>query len=141
MNVVFDTNIFISAFVIPGSQGERAFLLARQRRVALFTSVAIMTETAGKLREKFDQAEEDITQALKLISRAAEVLKPAVKLTVLKDGPDNRILECALEAHADLVVSGDRHLLRLRTFQDVPIIRLADFLRMFPEEGGSGGTD
>ncbi|MGH2668125.1 MAG: putative toxin-antitoxin system toxin component, PIN family, partial [bacterium] len=50
MRVVFDTNIFISAFIVPGSQGERAFLLARRKRFALCTSVAILTETAKKLR-------------------------------------------------------------------------------------------
>lgn len=132
MKVVFDTNIFISAFVVPGSQGERAFLLARQRRFDLCTSVAILTETANKLREKFDQSEEDIKEALKMISRAAGVFKPSIKVNILKDISDNRILECALEARADLVVSGDRHLLKIKKFQGIPVVRLADFLRMFP---------
>lgn len=136
MKVVFDTNIFISAFVIPGSQGERAFHLARQRRFELYTSVAILTETANKLREKFDQSEADIKQALRIISRTSKVVKPAIKLSVLKDLPDNRIIECAVEAGVDLVVTGDRHLLRLKKFQGVPIIRLVDFLRMFPGETG-----
>ena len=52
MRVVFDTNIFISAFLILGSQGEQAFTFARRRRFALYTSIAILTETARKLREK-----------------------------------------------------------------------------------------
>ena len=134
MKAVFDTNIFISAFVIPGSQGDQAFLLARRKRFDLYTSVAILTETANKLREKFDQSEDDIKLALRLISRAAKVLQPAARLKVLSDGPDNRILECAVEAGADIIVTGDRHLLKLKKFQNIPIIRLADFLRMFPEE-------
>jgi putative PIN family toxin of toxin-antitoxin system len=134
MKVVFDTNIFISAFIVPGSQGEQAFSHARQGCFELYTSVPILTETANKLRKKFDQPEADITETLKIISRAAEVLKPPISLTVLNDTPDNRILECALEADADLVVTGDRHLLKLKKFHDIPIIRLADFLRMFPEE-------
>jgi putative PIN family toxin of toxin-antitoxin system len=134
MRVVFDTNIFISAFLVPGSQGERAFLFARRRRFNLYTSVAILTETAQKLREKFSQPDPDIKTTLKLISRAAEVLKPSIQVHVLTDTPDNRILECALAAQADLVVTGDRHLLALKRFQGIPIVRLADFLRMFPEE-------
>ncbi len=134
MKVVFDTNIFISAFIVPGSQGEQAFFYARQGRFDLYTSVAILTETARKLREKFDQSAEGVTEALKLVSRISEVLKPRTKVTALEDDPDNRILECALEARADLVVTGDRHLLKLKKFHDIPIIRLADFLRMFPEE-------
>ena len=134
MKAVFDTNIFISAFIVPGSQGERAFLVARQRRVDLYTSVPILTETANKLREKFNQSEEDIKEALKIISRSAEVIKPSIKLNVLRDIPDNRILECAVEAGADVVVTGDRHLLKIKKFQGVPIVRLVEFLRMFPEE-------
>jgi len=134
MKVVFDTNIFISAFIVPGSRGDQAFAYAVQGRCELYTSVAILTETARTLREKFDQSEEDITEALKAISRAAEILRPPVSLTVLNDTPDNRILECAQEAHADLVVTGDRHLLTLKKFRGIPIIRLADFLRLFPEQ-------
>lgn len=132
MRVVFDTNVFISAFVIPGSQGERAFLLAHQRSFELCTSVAILTETARTLREKFDQSEQDIRQAIKLIGRVARIVQPIARLNVLRDAPDNRILECALQAGADLVVTGDRHLLSLKRFEGVPIIRLADFVRMFP---------
>jgi putative PIN family toxin of toxin-antitoxin system len=136
MKVVFDTNIFISAFVVRGSLGERAFLCAQQKRFELCTSVAILTETARKLRDKFNQADDDITGALKLISRASVVYKPSVKVSVLADAPDNRILECALAAGADLIVTGDRHLRKLKKYQDIPIIRLADLLRMFPNEPG-----
>jgi putative PIN family toxin of toxin-antitoxin system len=132
MKVVFDTNIFISAFIIPGSQAERAFLLARRRAFQLFTSVPILTETAQKLRDKFAQSEPEIKQALQIIGRTAAVLKPAIKVNILADGPDNRILECAVESHADIIVTGDRHLLRLKKFAGIPIVRLVDFLRMFP---------
>jgi len=134
MRVVFDSNVFISAFVIPGSQGERAFLLARRKRFVLHTSIAILTETAGRLRRKFGQDEDDIKQALRQISRAAVVSKPTTKLNVVDDEADNRILECALQAQADLIVTGDRHLLKLRRFERIPIVRLADFLRLFPKE-------
>ena len=135
MRVVFDSNVFISAFVIPGSQGERAFLLAQANRFELHTSVAILTETAGVLRRKFDQDEDDIKQALRQISRAAVVSKPVAKLRLVDDEADNRILECAFDNRADLVVTGDRHLLKLRRFEGIPIVRLADFLRLFPKEG------
>lgn len=133
MRVVFDSNVFISAFVVPGSQGERALLLAQRNRFELLTSVAILTETARVLRRKFDQDEDDIKQALRQISHTAVVTKPTSKLRVVDDEPDNRILECALDARADLVVTGDRHLLKLRRFEAIPIVRLADFLRLFPE--------
>lgn len=133
MRVVFDTNIFISAFIVPGSQSERALILAQRKRYELYTSVAILTETAQTLRKKFDQSEENIRGALHIISRATRILKPKIKVAILKDTPDNRILECGVEAQANVIVTGDRHLLKLKKFHDIPIVRLADFLRMFPE--------
>ena len=64
------------------------------------------------------------------------VSKPTSKLRVVDDEADNRILECALDGRADLIVTGDRHLLKLRRFEGITIIRLADFLRLFPKEEG-----
>ena len=135
MKVVFDTNVYVSAFLIPGSQGDRAFLLARRKSVLLYSSVPILTETARVLRTKFDQTDADIRTALKIIARAAFIVRPSIKVTVLADTPDNRILECAVEARANLIVTGDRHMLQIKKFEDIAIIRLADFLRMFPAKG------
>lgn len=76
MKVVFDTNIFVSAFIIPGSRGQEAFLLAQRRKVSLYSSVPILTETARVLRTKFSQPETDVMATLKLISRAAMMVRP-----------------------------------------------------------------
>jgi putative PIN family toxin of toxin-antitoxin system len=134
MKAVFDTNVYVSAFLVPGSQGEEAFRLAHAGRFDLYTSVPILTETANVLRMKFHQPEQDIQAALKLIGRTAHILKPTAKVSVLQDFPDNRILECAAEAQADLVVTGNRHMLKLKEFRETRIVRLTDFLRMFPTE-------
>ena len=134
MKVVFDTNVFVSAFIVPGSKGEEALLLAHRRKVDLYTSIPILTETTRILRTKFDQPERDVLAALKQISRAATIVRPARTVRVLEDVPDNRILECALSAQADLVVTGDHHLLALKEFEGIPLVRLADFLRMIPTE-------
>ena len=132
--MVFDTNIFISAFVIPGGKAEEAFLNVLKGNFHLFSSIAILTETAQKLREKFGWPEDKIERFLKLIGRVAsiEVIHPHLHL--LADEPDNRILECAIEAKADFIVTGDKHLLSLRHFQDIRIVRLSDFLQILTEQ-------
>lgn len=134
MKVVFDTNVYVSAFLIPGSLAEDAFLRAQCRQATLYTSVPILTETARIFRSKFHQADDDVAAALKLIGRAATIVTPSVRIMILEDLPDNRILECALEAGADLIVTGDQHLLHLKAFREMAIVRVADFLRLFPEE-------
>lgn len=133
MRVVFDTNIYISAFITPGGRAESAYLRAVQREVELFTSVAILTETARKLREKFHWDDEHITGAVRHIAAAGTVVKPFAALAVLADEPDNRILECAVEAKAELIVTGDRHLLDIGTYEGITIVTLAAFLEVFTQ--------
>ena len=130
MRVVFDTNVFISAFAIPGGQAEEAYLHAVRGSFELFTSVSILTETANTLRTKFEWSDERVRRALRSISNTAAVLKTHAHLHILKDEPDNRILECALLAKADIIVTGDRHLLSLTRHGGASILKLADFLEL-----------
>ena len=131
--MVFDTNIFISAFVIPGSQGEEAYLHAMKGNFNLFSSIAILTEMAQKLREKFGWQENKIARLLKAITKVAVVLKTKTRIHLVADEPDNRILECATAAKADFIVTGDKHLLSMKHFQNIPTLKLSDFLEVLDE--------
>ena len=128
MKVVFDTNIYISAFVIPGGNAEKAYIHAIDGDFELCTSIAILTELARKLDEKFVWEKQKIVQLLTSISDVATVLKTTPRLKVLSDDPDNRILECALKAGAAFLVTGDKHLLKLRNYENFESIKLANFL-------------
>ncbi len=128
MRVVFDTNIYISAFITPGGRGEAAYLKAVNGELELFSSVPILTELAGKLRGKFHWEDEQVKTAVRHVAAVAMVVKPVERLAVLADEPDNRILECAREAGAKMIVSGDRHLLELGRYEGTAIVSLADFL-------------
>ncbi|MFI5248060.1 MAG: putative toxin-antitoxin system toxin component, PIN family [Nitrospirales bacterium] len=128
MRVVFETNIYISALAIPGGNAEEAYLEAVRGAFDLSTSVGILTETARVLQTKFDWAEDKVREAVQTISQMAIVLRPRPTLHILDDEPDNRILECAIAAQAEFVVSGDRHLLALKHHADITMISLADFL-------------
>jgi predicted nucleic acid-binding protein len=58
--------------------------------------------------------------------------QPAIVLKLIVEDPDdNRVLECAEEGKADTIVSGDRHLLRLESFGNTPIVRVREFLNAF----------
>ncbi len=130
MRVVFDTNIFISAFVIPGGNAEKAYLHALHGAFELFTSISILTETANTLIRKFQWSEERAQQLVRTIGQTATILKTEPHLHILEDEPDNRILECALLAQADRIVTGDRHLLFHKTYQGIQIIKLSEFLNL-----------
>jgi putative PIN family toxin of toxin-antitoxin system len=128
VRVVFDTNIYISALAIPGGNAEDAYLAAVHSTFELYTSVAILTEMARVLQTKFDWAEDKVREAVQAIGQVAIVLRPRPTLHILKDEPDNRILECAIATQAEFVVSGDRHLLALKQHAGITMISLADFL-------------
>ena len=128
MKIVFDTNIYISAFVIPGGNAEKAYLHAIDGDFELCTSIAILTELARKLDEKFGWEKQKIVQLIISISDVATVLKTTPRLKVLSDDPDNRILECALKAGADFLVTGDKHLLKLKNYENFEIVKLSAFL-------------
>lgn len=126
--VVFDTNIYISAFITPGGRGEEAYQQAMAGGIQLFSSVPILTEMAEKLQGKFRWEAERVKAAVRHVAAVATVLKPDKRLAVLADDPDNRILECAVAASAETIVTGDRHLLDLKTYEGIEIVTLAVFL-------------
>jgi len=128
LKVVFDSNVFIGAFIVSGSKSEEAFLLASRGKLQLFASPAIISETANILRSKFDASEAEVQHFIRQIGKVSAVVKPRVRIHSLSDDPDNRVLECAVAAEADLIVTGDKHLLKLKEFRGIGIARVADLL-------------
>jgi putative PIN family toxin of toxin-antitoxin system len=137
MRVVFDTNVFISALVFPGGRADAALQRILDGDDTLITSPAIIAEVLAVLAGKFGRHREELSRVAVLLSEAAEMVKPRKRLTVLADEPDNRILECALAGGADGVVTGDKAMLALKSFQGVALMSLDEYLRLsvpFPRE-------
>jgi putative PIN family toxin of toxin-antitoxin system len=128
MKVVFDTNIFISAFVIPGSQAEKAVLRIIEGRHVLLLSKGILDELLTVLSTKFSRDKEEISRVAVILSEMAEWVEPSERIKVLNDDPDNRVLECAVSGTADVIVTGDKELLRLRGYEKTKIISLKEYL-------------
>ena len=129
IRVTADTNIYISGLNFRGGHPYRFLELARTGKILLAVSDAILDEMAEVLQRKFDWPADDIADSREMISSFAQRVAPTETFDVVRDDPDdNRILECAAAARADYIVSGDNHLLNLRTFRDIPIVKVADFM-------------
>jgi putative PIN family toxin of toxin-antitoxin system len=128
LKAVFDSNIFVSALAIPGGQAERAIDLVIDGRVNLFIFREIIHEVLGVLAQKFSKDPEELARTAVFFSDLADVVARRRKLKVLKDDPDNRVLECALTGHADVIVTGDRAMLDLGKFRGTRILSLRRFL-------------
>ena len=129
MRAVLDTNVIVSGLNFPGN--ERLVLeLALRGRFELCLSPFILEEVAGVLVRKFGWAEERSSQALRTLEDSAIVVQPRRLPEVIEGGhADNRILECAVEASADYLVTGDRqHLLPLEEHEGARIVNAPRFL-------------
>jgi uncharacterized protein len=128
MRVVADTNIFISALMfggLPGSFLDLAFL----RTFQLVTSAILLDELHEKLRSKFALSADDADRVRAKLESAALLVKPNMVLKVIIDDPDDdRVLECAVAGGVDYIVSGDRHLLKLGSFQGISIVTAREFI-------------
>ena len=134
MRIVFDTNIYVSAFVIPGGQAEAALLKAVEGEAQLVVSRAIIQELLKELACKNGRDPEELAHVAVFLAELADVVRPRRTLKVLRDDADNRILECALAGQADVIVTGDRAMLALGEYQRVRIVTLREFLPVHEHE-------
>lgn len=125
---VFDTNIFISAFMFPGGRAQAALTKVIEGDVQLLVSKTLIHEVLDVLSRKFDRDAEELARVAVYLSELGKVVQPKRKLAVLRDEPDNRILECAVAGRADVIVTADQAMLALGEYKSIRIIALKDFL-------------
>ena len=126
--VVFDTNILVSALVFPGGRGEAALRRIIDGADQLILSRPIVDELLDVLARKFARDAEELSHAAVFVTELALVVAPRRRLRVVKDEPDNRILECALTGRAEIIVTGDKALLALKVYEKIRILALRDYL-------------
>jgi putative PIN family toxin of toxin-antitoxin system len=127
MRVVFDSNVVISAFLF-GGPPARVLELAITGSVQAFTSLPILDEIRDVLqRPKFGLAPAESLSLIEELQQVCEIVNPTIPVeNVLQDKDDHMILECALAAGADLIISGDAQLLELGRWQNIEILNPAD---------------
>jgi putative PIN family toxin of toxin-antitoxin system len=128
VRVVLDTNIFVSALILPGSRAEQALTRIINGNDRLILSKPILDELLGVLARKFSRDPEALARVAVWLGDLAEWVHPTRRLTAASEEADNRILECALEGRAEIVVTGDKGLLQLGTFEGMSIITLREYL-------------
>jgi uncharacterized protein len=132
MRVVLDTNVLLSSLAFPGSKPDQVLQRVRRGEVELFLSSFILTELERILRDKFRFTKRQTDERVMLIRRMATLVDPRdrIALVAAKDD-DNRILECAVAARADYLVTGDKeHLLPLQCIGATQIVTPAAFLEL-----------
>lgn len=128
ISVTLDSNIYVSALQF-GGIGVRLIGMARSGAIRMDTSEAILAETVGVLRDKFGWDGYRLHFARLELRKFAHIVVPTQTLNVTGDPDDNRILECAIAAGSDYIVTYDNDLLRLGEYAGIKIVRAVEFLQ------------
>lgn len=133
---VLDTNILISAVITPRGTPAKILQAWREGACDLVTSPPLLVEIKAtlslpKIAHRYRLSPEDIHHILALLAGGAMLVTGTMSISApITDPDDIPVLACAVEGQADYLVTGDGDLLRLRSYQQVQIIRPTNFLRI-----------
>lgn len=131
LRVVLDTNVLVSGLIMLGKPRELLSIVAR-REANLVLSKEILNEFMKVVkRRKFTEyvAEEQIERFVENIERIAEFIEPESHLKVVDDPKDDIVINTAIDGKADLIISGDHHLLSLKEFRGIKIVSVEEAVR------------
>lgn len=135
LRVVLDTNVLVSAIISDGKPRE---LLRRgiSKQFSIVTSELILKELGLVLRRpKFKTAEDEVNRIVIALMQTAEIVNVTSKLKVVEEDPkDNMVIETAYEGGAEIIVTGDRHLLALKEFKGIKITTVEQILALLEEK-------
>jgi uncharacterized protein len=135
MRVVADTNTLVSGFGWGGPPGHVVDMVL-SGQVALVISPALLGELARVLAyPKLAAIFDDPAALIAVVSEVADTVDPAERVAVLADEPDNRVLEAAAAGRANLIVTGDKAMQELGSFQGIPIVSAAQFVAQLQQQG------
>ncbi|MBF0537207.1 MAG: putative toxin-antitoxin system toxin component, PIN family [Nitrospirae bacterium] len=142
IRVVLDANVFVSAVLYPNSKPARIIRLAKEKKIQLALSRAILDEIERvllypHLQRRHTHSPEEIKESVKIWKDLSYMTKGLVEVDVIKDDPtDNKYIECAIEGSADFIISGDNHLVSLKYFRGIEIVTPDVFLQGFESTTG-----
>jgi len=129
---VFDTNVLISATLWHDSVAQKLLFKLIKAEVPIFSSQEILEEYKEILKRDFDYSDEEINEIMKKVLQFLTLVIPSEKIEIVKeDLDDNKIIECALESQAKYILSYDNHLLNLKEYQDIKIIKPEEAFKIF----------
>jgi len=146
IRAILDTNQLVSMTIRPGGVADQIRRAWQERRFILLTSPPLFAEfrrvlAYPKLRALIRFSREEEESLLRLLVEEAEITTGTLQVRLVEADPaDDAVLACAVEGHADYIVSGDAHLLSLHEHAGIPLITAREFLgilekKPYPEGG------
>jgi uncharacterized protein len=128
MRVVVDSNVYISAALSVEGNSRSILTLAEKGLFEVSIADSITDEIQRILNQKLRWPQDKIDVWMSYIGSFTHNVQPHQRVHDCSDPDDNHILECALEAHAEVIVTGDNHLLELHPYREIKILTPRQFL-------------
>ncbi len=136
IRIVLDTNLFVSALLKPGSNPDLILHLVKDEKVLLLMSDSICHEISRvlaypKIRKRLTASDEELKNFVQLLATVAIITPGILNPPPLDADPDDtKYLVCAVEGHADFIVSGDHHLTDLVRYRGIRIVTPVEFIQI-----------
>ena len=139
LRAVLDTNVVVSSLLSPLGPSARIVDAWRHSRLTLISSPLILAEVQAvlnypRIRRKYSITDEEVSKLLGLFRKHAIIVTgeaEKVKGVITADPEDEKFLACALEGQANYIVSGDHHLLDLKSFRAIQIVTARQFVEQY----------
>ena len=139
MKIVPDTNILVSSTFWDGDP-RKILSLIDQKLVACILSQEILDEyqkviVRDDIVEKIADKNLVASKIVERIMSNSTIVKITIHLDIVKnDANDNKIIECANAGNADYIITRDEHLLKLRKYENIKIVKPEEFLDIMKNE-------
>lgn len=135
MRITLDTNVLVSGTFWTGSS-YMILNLIDKKRLRSISSKEIIEEyyeviNSDEIIDKVEKKKLIMYKLIEKVIKNSEITEPKTKLSIVKEDPDDdKILECAKEGGADYIITQDEHLLKLKKFDNILILKPDDFLKL-----------
>jgi hypothetical protein len=136
MTIVLDTNVIVSALLSPAGQPAEIINLWAAEKFEVVTSPPLLIELERvlqypRVQKYLKRPQREVEAFLKRFKRVAITIEPQMTLDIIKEDPaDNRVLECAVAGEASYIISGNDHLLNVKEYKGIVILKPAEFLTL-----------
>lgn len=144
MKVVLDTNVIVSATLSPaGATGQLVARVHQLSDVTIVTSEPLLAELETALSYPKTQrvhrlTSRQVSEAVERLRSQARVVRNLPDISIVANDPDdNLVVATAVAGDADLIASGDRHLLQLKSYEGIAVISPSAFLLLLPANGAN----
>jgi len=124
MVVTFDTNVLLSATLWDGSVAQKLLFYLIRQEIKIYSTIEILSEYQKILKRDFNFSDVDVAEIREKVLSFLTLVSPKTKIKAVKDDPDDdKIIECAIASDSKYIITYDKHLLNLKEYSGIRIIR------------------